>query len=53
MVLYETTTVFYLLYSPAIIDESCDFESIASRIIWGKLANAGQVRFFSLGCVSP
>jgi coniferyl-aldehyde dehydrogenase len=33
--------------SPAIIDVSCDLESIIDRIAWGKLINAGQT------CIAP
>ncbi len=33
--------------SPCIVDETCDVETAARRIIWGKLLNAGQT------CVAP
>ena len=33
--------------SPAIIDASCDLESVIDRIAWGKLINAGQT------CIAP
>jgi coniferyl-aldehyde dehydrogenase len=33
--------------SPAIIDASCNFESVIDRIAWGKLINAGQT------CIAP
>ncbi|KAJ2928248.1 hypothetical protein H1R20_g8864, partial [Candolleomyces eurysporus] len=33
--------------SPVIIDPNCDLESAASRILWGKVVNAGQT------CVAP
>jgi coniferyl-aldehyde dehydrogenase len=33
--------------SPAIIDSSCNLESIIDRIAWGKLINAGQT------CIAP
>ncbi|RDY24650.1 aldehyde dehydrogenase [Romboutsia maritimum] len=33
--------------SPCIVDESCDIELIAKRIVWGKLLNGGQT------CIAP
>ncbi len=33
--------------SPAIIDASCDLDSVIDRIAWGKLINAGQT------CITP
>ncbi|KAF8636269.1 hypothetical protein AX16_011039 [Volvariella volvacea WC 439] len=33
--------------SPVIVDESCDLDLAAKRILWGKTCNAGQI------CVSP
>jgi coniferyl-aldehyde dehydrogenase len=33
--------------SPAIIDRSCDLDSVADRLAWGKLINAGQT------CIAP
>jgi coniferyl-aldehyde dehydrogenase len=33
--------------SPAIVDESCRFETVMDRIAWGKLINAGQT------CIAP
>ena len=33
----------FCISSPAIVDESCNFDAIANRIAWAKLANAGQV----------
>ena len=33
--------------SPVIVDEDCDFEATASRILWGKIVNCGQT------CIAP
>jgi len=33
--------------SPVFIDPNCDLEIAAKRILWGKVANAGQI------CVAP
>jgi acyl-CoA reductase-like NAD-dependent aldehyde dehydrogenase len=33
--------------SPVFIDPSCDLETAAKRIMWGKVVNAGQT------CVAP
>lgn len=33
--------------SPVVIDPNCDLETAARRILWGKVANAGQT------CVAP
>ena len=33
----------FLFYSPAIVDDTCNFDVVGQRIAWGKLVNAGQV----------
>jgi aldehyde dehydrogenase (NAD+)/aldehyde dehydrogenase (NAD(P)+) len=33
--------------SPVVIDPNCDLKTTANRLLWGKMANAGQV------CVAP
>jgi len=33
--------------SPAIVDETCDLQKAAEKIVWGKLVNAGQT------CIAP
>ena len=35
------------LFSPVYVDNNCNLEVVAQRIIWGKLLNAGQ------SCVAP
>ena len=38
-----TALILLLGKSPVIIDPKCDLELAARRVLWGKIANAGQV----------
>ena len=46
----------FLFYSPAIVDDTCNFDVVGQRIAWGKLVNAGQVssqrvpKYLSISC---